>query len=440
MRATLRVLAALLVATVAPSARAGVEDVIGLGPRAIALGGSYAARPHDFAAAYYNPAGLAPPRPGDATGLELSLSAVYAHPALYVTRTGGGRIETPETLDTAAAVLGARFGLGEPFGIQGLSAGMSLVVPRHLFRWSIVPDDDVSWAMLTDRTQILQTHLGLSWRVTQWLAVGASLRLAFDVDARIHGSVTSVESGTDPETGKGVVRAHTRLGTDATVYGRATPLFGVLVTPAPDLHVGLVYRHPSQVDDWGETRVTGVPGLGNIGYTHHFSHYYQPMEIVSAVSFAPASGTRVSLDLTWARWSAAQSTNRNELGEGRWGDTLVPAVGASHDVSPALRALVGYRFVRSPLDNLGGPTNLLDNDRHVVSAGAEVDLGRLLGTSSIDARVTLAAFEMLLVRRTETKDFRRFATDADLARNPGAPGYAHGGHMPGGSLGVEARW
>ena len=75
----------------APHAEAGIADSVGLSPRAVALGGSYAARPGDAAATWYNPAGLAPdPDAGAGGRLELSLGAVYAHPAVFATRNDGG--------------------------------------------------------------------------------------------------------------------------------------------------------------------------------------------------------------------------------------------------------------------------------------------------------------------------------------------------------------
>ncbi len=143
--------------------------------------------------------------------------------------------------------------------------GLSVYAPKSLFRWTIRPDDDVQWALLTDRTQVISIHTGLAYRITPWLSLGAGLRVLFDVQTLTRGQVTTVESDTDPVTGKQVIRTHTRLGTDAEVFGRVSPLFGALITPLEGLRIGLVYRHESFVDDWGNTRITGVPGSGKPG-------------------------------------------------------------------------------------------------------------------------------------------------------------------------------
>lgn len=437
-----RVLFALALLLVAHSASAGVEDTFGLGPAPMALGGSYAARPGDSAAAYYNPAGLAPWGHKKEHGgfFELTLGAVYAHPTLHVTGSRGQELTTPEVPDTAGVLLGTRFSVGQPFHVDGLDMGVSLFVPKGLFQWSIRPDDDVQWALLTDRTQVVSAHVGLALRVAPWLSLGLGLRISFGVQTLTRGQVTSVGLATDPQTGTTVVRTSTVLGTDAEVFGRVTPLVGVLLTPIDPLRIGLVYRHKSYVDDWGNTRISGVPDLGDMGYTHHYAHYFEPSEVTAAASVDVGGGVDLSFDLTYARWSEALSTGRNFYGDGRWGDTWTPAFGARWRAHPGFALLGGYRFQKSPLDNVSGPTNLLDNDRHVLSLGFEVDFGKLFHTPSVDARLTFGLAAVSLVSRTETKDFQRFVSDDAMLRNPGYPSYSYGGQVLATSTAVEAKW
>jgi len=403
----------------------------------MALGGSYAARPGDFAAVYYNPAGLSPPSEATRSGgfFDLSMAYVRAHPTLHVTRADGGEIPTPGEPDTSGVVAGARFSVGQPFDVEGLNMGLSVYVPDHLFRWNIYPDDDPQWALLMDRTQVISAHTALAQRLTPWLSLGVGLRILFDVQTLTRGRVTRVEY--DEQSGG--VRAHTELGTDAQVYGRVTPLLGALVTPNETLQLGLTYRHESYVDDWGDTRIRQVPILSNMGYSHHFAHYFEPSQVTAAVRADVADGVDVSLDVTWARWSRALSTNRNSLSSGGWGDTLTPALGTRFRAAPGFSLLAGYRFQKSPVDNFGGPTNLLDNDRHILSLGLEGELSEWV-SPSLDAAVTLAFQEILLVERTETKDYRRFPSDAAWQKNPGYPSYSHGGSVMALSLGLEARF
>jgi len=47
---------------------------------------------------------------------------------------------------------------------------------------------------------------------------------------------------------------------------------------------------------------------------------------------------------------------------------------------------------------------------------------------------------VLLVDRTETKEFQRFPSDTALDQNPGYPSYSYGGNLVAGSIGVDGRW
>jgi long-subunit fatty acid transport protein len=423
--------AALLLAS---HARAGFEDSLGVGPDAMSLGGSFAARTGSYANAYYNPAGLAPL--GERGGfLEMSAGAVFAHPELHATGARGENLAAPVS-DTGGLLLGTRFSVGRPFKLDGLDMGLALFIPGHLFDWHDRPDDDLRWELMDDRTQVLSVHAGLAYRINKFLSLGVSVRALFNAQTNTTGEVTSV--ALDPSTKQ--IITHTRLGVDSQVYGQAYPIVGVLITPIPRLRLGVVYRNQSYVNDWGTTRINGVPDLGTIGYSSHFTHYFEPLELTLAASFDVTRDLDVSADVTYARWSDALSNNLNFWGPGRWGDTIVPAFGVRYRAAPALSLLAGYRYQRSPLDNLGGPSNMLDCDRHVESFGFDLHLGKLLRAPSFDAHFTAGLQYTVLVDRSEVKDARRFPTDALFYSNPGYPSYTYGGHMIATEATIEARW
>jgi len=435
-------LSAVVALVLATPAWAGIEDSIGLGPRASALGGSYAARPGDFAATYYNPAGLV--RGDDQPGFaDLSLGFVFARPIVDVTRFDGSAIATPTELpDTLGFLLGIRFDLGRVFDYEGLNAGVSLYLPTDFFAWSVHPDERVQWLFLTDRREHLSASAGIGWAPLPWLSLGVGARLLFDSETLTFGRVTSIEAETDPDTGETSFEVATRLGEDVTVGTRFTPTAGLLFTPIERLRVGVSYRGETFVDDTGSTSITGVPGLGELGYSHHFNHYFQPHEITVAVSWdatSEGSGWSLSSDLTWSDWSSGYTTNRNTYETGLFGDTWTPSVGFSKRLVRGVDAMAGYRFQRAPFGNFGGPSNLLVNDRHLSSLGMTIGIGELLG-ADLDIGVSWAFQLAWLVEREERKDFRRFESDADLAENPGASGYRYGGVVPAGSLAVEVAW
>lgn len=426
----------VVAATLSAPAYAGIADNIGLGPRAAAMAGSMAARAGDTSALHHNPAGLR--APGDQAGfVDASVGIVWATPRLYVDALGGG--DGPSTVpidDTAGLLLGVRLDPGVRWGVEGLALGLSVYAPTHLFAWKIHPDDDPAWLFHTDRTQHIAIRAALAWELGGGLTLGAGLRVMFDTETNTRARVTDVRSNPDAGQGDAGIEVSTRMGEDVTVFGKSAPIVGLRwegdTGSLGHWSLGLAWRAELFVDDWGRTRIIGAPGLGDAGYTHRFSHYYEPMEVAAAAAWQAQHWLQVSADVTWGRWSEGLTTNHNALGPGRYGDTVVIATGASADLG-GTHVMAGYRWQPSPFDNFGGPTNLLDNDRHVLAAGAEIPL-------TDDVRLLAAAVAQVLVEREETKDWRRFESEVRMQENPGSAGYRHGGVVVATTLAVEASW
>lgn len=430
----MRALVVLLL--LAPMA-AHAQEVLGIGPRAAGLGGAVSARTGDIGAAYYGPASL--PDPDDAPGFaELELGYLHASPQLTVEAMDPAQpIEVLPTGAVNGIWVGARFDLGVAFDVEGLAVGLSLYVPgRELFRWRLRPDDTPQWLTWTDRTQHLSIFAGLGWRITPWLSLGVGAQVLFDVQTFTTALVSTIERGTDPETGEPIVEVDAQLGTDVTVFGRAAPTASVLLAPHPRLNVSIAYRGEIYVDDRGWTRLDGTPGLGAIGYVHRFAHYYQPHQLTLGTAVLLGE-VELSADLTYNRWAKGRTPNARELGEGRYGDTLVPALGASWSRGPGALWL-GYRYVRAHFTNASGPTNLLETDQHVASIGGELRLERWF--PAFPLRVRLAYQTIVLPEETETKDWQRFSSESLLESNAGYPGYRHRGWVPSLWLSVGAVW
>lgn len=419
------------------SSTAHAQEVLGVGPRAAGLGGAVSARTGDISAAYYGPASL--PDSNDEPGFaEIEIGYLHASPQLSVDALDPEQpIEVQPTASVNGIYVGARFDLGVAFDVEGLAVGLSLYVPgKELFRWRLRPDDTPQWLTWTDRTQHLSIFAGAGWRITDWLALGVGVQVLFDVQTFTTALVSSIERGTDPETGEPIVEVDAQLGTEVTVFGRAAPVASVLLSPHRALNISLAYRGEIFVDDRGWTRLDETPGLGAIGFVHRFAHFYQPHQLTLGTALSLGE-VQLSADLTYARWAKGRTPNSRELGEGRFGDTLVPALGASWSRGPGALWL-GYRYQRAHFTNAGGPTNLLENDQHVASVGGELFLGRWLARFPVRLR---AAFQtIVLPEETETKDWRRFSSDALLERNAGFPGYRYRGWVPSLWLSVGATW
>jgi len=442
VRRTLPLPLALLtgIALHATPALADVENDLGLNARSAALGGAVSATGGDFAASAYNPAALIVP--GDEEGLgELSVGFVVGVPSVWTESLDPGRtLEVGPPLNTTALTLGGRFDIGSGLGVPGLMLGFAFYAPMDgLVRSRIGPDDALSWLQLGDRTSHVSLHASLAFRIADWLSVGAGVRITFDEEAFITGAATDLRRVIDPATGEERVEAGTRLGIDASIYGRASPILGLLVAPVPELRFAFAWRGRLYSDDWGWARLQGLEGVGDIGFIHRFTHVYRPHELAWSVAWRLHERVEVSAELTWALWSEAVSPTWRSL-EGRFGDTLVPAGGVRISAHPGLDLMVGYRYARSPFNDFGGPTNLLSNDTHHIGFGLEADLDTLVDGEDVPFTVSLAGRLAVLEDREEIKNGRRFRSDAALAANPGSPGYRYGGLVPSVQLTVETAW
>lgn len=428
-----------LALVLASPAAADVENDLGLNPRTAALGGAVSATGGDFTAAAYNPAALIVP--GDRDGLaELSAGLTLALPATWATSLEPGRtLDLEAPLDTTALTVGGRFDVGAGLGVPGIVLGLAFYAPLEgLVRSRIRPDDSLSWFLVGDRTTHVSLHLSLGFRITSWLSVGAGARITFDEEAYITGTATDIRRVVDPMTGEERIEAGTRLGIEASIYGRASPLLGLLVAPLPELRFAFAWRGRLYSDDWGTSRLQGIEAVGDIGFVHRFTHIYRPHELVWSVAWRAHEAIELSAELTWAMWSEAVSPTWRTL-DGRFGDTLVPAAGVRVTPMPGVDLLAGYRYARSPFADFGGPTNLLANDTHHLGLGVEVDLDPLT-RDDVPFTISLAGRLAILEEREEIKDGRRFSNDAALLANPGYPGYRYGGFVPSVQLAVETRW
>lgn len=429
----------LLTLALPPPASADLADDSGLGPQAAALGGAATAVPVGAMSLHYSPALLAPRdmRPGLA---ELSLGYVYGQPLLYVHGDGGLDLATPTPRETSSLVVGGRFDLFHGLGLDGVVGAIAISTPvTRLFSYSVRPDDDVQWMTLTDGASHLSILAGVGVRPVEWLSLGFALRVELAIELYTTALTQRIDMRTDPETGAPVIDLGSSLGATGRVSPRVVPIASVAVTPIPELRVGLTYRAASFVDDWGWSRIEDIPDLGAIGYIHRFAHWVRPHELVLGVAAQVHPMVELSADLGWEHWSEATTPNHDPA-RGRFGDILVPAAGVRVTPVPGLDLLFGYRYVRAPYSNFGGPANLLINDTHHASLGGAAALGTLTGERDLPLTIRGSFRLSILEEARETKDFRRFDDDASWRASPGYPGYVFGGVVPSLQLSVEIAW
>ncbi|HIA00796.1 MAG TPA: hypothetical protein EYN66_02605 [Myxococcales bacterium] len=432
-RCLLTVVCTLILCT---SAYGGMEERLGLGSRATALGGAFSAIADDFSAAYYNPAGPALKlTPENQTGISMHFGMVWARSELSINlgQVSGNqlRFDTPISSNEASAVdhsidpvmgftLGIGFDLERLFKIPRLKIGLALFLPaRRFFRWDVQGGHAIQWPMYTDRNQSLSAMPWVAVRLHKRVSLGVGARVGVSVKTNTEAVILPTEAPTDTPK--------TELGNDVRIAGRIAPTVGLLIQACSQLRIGLTWRGEIYTNDFGYTDVdaSNLSGasLGTFGYTHHLAHYFSPMTATLGLAYTPLSEFTISSDLSWNRWSTYLDSNHDNYGGKITDDTLTPRVGIQWRFHPSTQLLGGYFYEFSPFDNQGGWTNFVDPDRHVASIGTQTNLATLLGNGRRAINLSWHLQMEFLRKQREIKDWHRFESEKEARANPGWPGW-----------------
>jgi hypothetical protein len=430
MLACAAVKAALVLVALTGVAHGNSAEVYGLGSRAAGLGGAVAASVDDFAAAYYNPAGLALGR-----GKRASFGLMAAASNL---EKSGDRMPLS---DAWRFVLGASAPapLGGPLAGR-IHLGIALtVLPDNVIRVVAHEPEDPFYPFY-ERTERLVILPAIAVRAHDRVAVG----MAVNVLAALDGEVVTVEGparALEPRVDEEIpLRARLHAGTRVEILPRWT--------------AALVWRQAFSVPFATTTRNT-VAGE-NIDLDIRAEGLYTPMQLVLGnLVRLDEHDLALTLDVTWSRWSAWDGpyvTVRSDLPlvdpiEGElpdvpWKDTIAARAGGEHTRGPwTFRS--GYGFETSPVPRRQrGVTNLLDGPKHTVSLGA----GWAWGALRIDAHLQMQLVDGRTIRKRLTNDADAGSfdglrdEDGDLAgtqvSNPGWPNLRSGGQVFSGGVTV----
>lgn len=365
-----------------PAAHAGAFDVFGFGARGIAMGGAMTASVDDHTALFYNPAALTLRK--EATvgvdvylalpDLEVSLERPTADPAL-----------APAQVDRLTGVsVGAAFPWRPPSGPR-LTFGVAAFCPtEQVFDLELLDTSVPQWARYDTLPRRLQLLTGAGVEVAPWLHVGAGAQLTAKIDGGARFEMDLVNE---------VVR---RRDVNVGLIASAAPLAGLLITPAAGWRLGLNYRGALSLDfdlpilfELGEETdaLLGVAG----------TTLYVPHRLSAGVAWelAPQLGVplRISVDAAVELWSLAPAQNlklfvdfQGDTPEGvgldesldfpvqtqqaaGYRDVWTGALGLEWQPASSWLWRGGYQYRPAALEIQRGPTNTLDNDAHLMSAG-----------------------------------------------------------------------
>ena len=366
-RLLLGILCAALTAAFPPSTlRAGPVRTFGIGGEGIAMGGAVAAFSSDYAAMFYNPAGLA-----FSEGPTLGFGFVYGSPELRIS----GQKQDVEPI--RAFQVGGSLPLGPSKYLRRITLGVAAHIPTStaitVGAMDPVKPHFVFYAIDPQTTAI---YLGGSVRILPTLSFGGGVSILAEAEFNLNLSLLSTTFITH--------YSPSRFNFD--------PVLGLRFNPTPFLSLAAVYREAKTASLEPELRifVGDEQILPTISVFNLFN--YEPREVVVAAMYRFMERFVVEVDVNWMDYSDYEvSTPRYDFDEEvpDWVKTLmsmhnfpdpgfqdifVPRLGLAFEVNRYVTLRAGYFYHPSPVPDQRGITNYADADQHVVCFGTGVRL------------------------------------------------------------------
>jgi len=376
---------------------AGAFRSNGLGARARGMGGAYVAIADDTSAAFWNPAGLAFVC-APLTQLELKPERVYAH---YTPPGGSVQSNIPHTfvipaLGTIIPLHDCRFPSLELLGY--VPYGQQL-------QWQ--PDAAYRFNVTADKIRVLSVGGATAYRANDRLGLGIAVFMN-DAKVALQNKVPSTVYAGVPGLPDATFNAD---GTDSAPNVH----LGVLWRANETLNLGIAYRSSINTTFQGDASLA-IPGGPVI--TDQFS---LPLELPPSVSLGAAwRATPVLLVATqadWVGWSTIDQqviTFRhgalpNQRITRDWGDRTQLRLGMEYSGYKSLFLRAGYSYDPSPVPDPTLDPQLLDLNRHIISAG--------IGTAGCHWAVDASYEHFFGQPRTTTSSIHPFPTNGHYTGN-----------------------
>lgn len=361
----------------ASTARANTpEDTLGLGARAIGLGGAGTVTSDDFSGVYYNPANLSF---CNNRGFSITLSHL-SYGLDFEARPDDPEVEAPR--DQTRAYVG--FCTDLPYGLAfGMTFGTGFQSPMTLDQTTLAATPQ--FAAYGEPLEQLTIMLGLGWRIFDELSIGLGAAVLINSFLVVDAAIPVAD---DEE-----VFAALHWDLSPTV----APHVGARWSPTAELDFGIAYRgalfHDLEGNALVDVTVAGV--LLEVDLLLESAGWYSPQQVAIGGAVAPIEPLTIAADLTWYRWSlhpgpfviaspanpddpmsvaaALMYAPREDLG---FRDVWVPRLGVEYRFDePEVAVRGGYSYRAAIVAHPRGRANLLDGPVHSVVLGAGYHAG-----------------------------------------------------------------
>lgn len=379
-------------------AYSGNVDTFGVGAKATALGGAFAAKADDFSAMYYNPAGLVQiKRP------EVSLGASFIVPNLNQSvsfknnqpLTGHADSGSTSTNDGSPLLIAPAGGIVYPTTVAGrpVAFGIGSYVPFGMkLKWSANPAANLGayngYKVWYSRFVFAAPTVSVA--LTDKLLVGAGLefgksRSGVDRDIYLSPELQALAiAGHSPLTKYigGSVRS------DFKDHANWSFNIGVIYKFSPKLQVGLTYRGKTTTKFSGPTDFVDANGktidsaTGSVSIDH-------PEQIQGGIYYQFTPRLSGEVDLVWTHWSRIKSYTvtwdrtpellqiegkTRETFVRNWKNTTQLKFGVSYILSKVVTLRGGFYYDPTPITNEGFDMAWPDADKISISTGAGIKL------------------------------------------------------------------
>ncbi|MDP3938378.1 MAG: outer membrane protein transport protein [Deltaproteobacteria bacterium] len=286
------------------TARATVADTVGVGGKAVAMGGAFTAIADDFSATWYNPAGVTQP-----SSIQLSAGLLFINFDLNI----DGH---PRPIESTG---GAYVGLIVPLfhGRGGL--GVWGYYPLDLLqRNQFVNPAEPQFGLIENAHQIFDLSPALGFDINSKWSIGAGFRLLSNQSTKLNLFLPIAFNGAAlGGTGDLLPVGAGQLVVEAE--NRISPNVGILWRPYENLKIGATYRYfQQQKFSIENTASTTTVSSNPVAFVNTLlnqdaaiigefrgTQFYSPHQVAVGIAYDPSPRLTLSADLVWEGWSSA---------------------------------------------------------------------------------------------------------------------------------------
>ncbi len=411
----------------------GNVDTFGIGSKATALGGAYAAYADGPFAIYYNPAGLTQiKRPTASVGFEIMDPSLKMYD--YKAKDSNGNEVQPygKTFsDTSPNLVIPHFGVAVPINDK-FTFGLASYVPYGLhIQWE---DNTAVNAGAYNSFESYYVRMVVTPNISYKLSDKLSLGLGVSIGRSWSGTQRRIYAPSMPTLNNRVIKGTLM---DSVNYSYN---IGILYKPIDKLSFGLTYRSKTKTHFSGNVEVIGVQ---KVGATTSIDF---PDQVQFGVRYMPTDKLSLETDVVWTHWGLIKKYTIHfdqpllgmpyEVFDRQWKNTTQVRFGVEYKASKLLSLRAGYYYDPTPIPTSTFDLLWPDGNKNTYSIGAGLNFGKI----SVDLAVQyIVASSKRTIKEGQSDELDGSYKNL-ITQQPGSVSARAGGHLWGYGLTVNYKF